>query len=308
MNSPGRNCPLSYRYRPEAFDREPELAADTVWIAGGLYGNRFALQALRDLFEKEKGSKALAFNGDFHWFDADRTLFSSINAEVMKFHALRGNVETELLETGFDAGCGCAYPEWVDDGTVSRSNEIMARLRAAAQDAARLAALPMHLVANVGPARVGIVHGDAWSLAGWGFSQETLSTPEGRAAAEGAFREAGLEIFASSHTCLPVLQRFGRGRAIVNNGAAGMPNFRGERFGLATRISVLASPVALYSVRVGGVFVEAVPLRYDHVAWERQFLELWPEGSAAHRSYYQRITEGPSYERAQAVREALAPA
>ncbi|HZM33674.1 MAG TPA: hypothetical protein VFC18_04195 [Burkholderiales bacterium] len=119
MKPPGRNCPLSYRYRPGVFDRPPELAADALWIAGGLYGNPFALQALGALFEKEKGSKALVFNGDFHWFDADSALFYSVNAEVMKFHALRGNVETELVESGFDAGCGCAYPEWVDDGTVA---------------------------------------------------------------------------------------------------------------------------------------------------------------------------------------------
>jgi hypothetical protein len=172
----------------------------------------------------------------------------------------------------------------------------------------RLAALPMHLVAQVGPARVGIVHGDAWSLAGWGFSQETLSSSEGRAAAEGAFREADLEIFASSHSCLPVLQRLGGGRVIVNNGAAGMPNFRGERYGIATRISVSPSQRAIHTLRVGSVFVEAIALHYDHAAWERQFLELWPEGSAAHRSYYGRISEGPAYDRRQALREALAAA
>jgi hypothetical protein len=308
MTPPGRNCPLSYRYRPEAFARTPELAADSLWIAGGLYGNPFALQALVDLFAKEKGSKALAFNGDFHWFDTDRTVFSSINAEVMKFHALRGNVETELVESAFDAGCGCAYPEWVDDGTVERSNEIMARLREAARDPARLAALPMHLVAQVGGARVAVVHGDAWSLSGWGFSQEALATAEGRVAARQAFDEARVDVFASSHTCLPVLQCFGDGRAIVNNGAAGMPNFRGERHGIATRISLHACPEAIFSKKLGRVFVEAIPLRYDYAAWEKAFLELWPEGSAAHRSYYDRITKGPSYAPEQALREELAVA
>ncbi|HZM33673.1 MAG TPA: hypothetical protein VFC18_04190 [Burkholderiales bacterium] len=56
-------------------------------------------------------------------------------------------------------------------------------------------------------------------------------------------------------------------------------------------------------MRAASVFVEAIPLRYDYAAWERVFLELWPEGSAAHRSYYKRITGGPSYDLVQAVRE-----
>jgi len=303
LSAPGRNCPLSYRYRPEVFRREHELAADTLWIAGGLYGNPFALERLLELYEDEPGAKALVFNGDFHWFDVEEELFSSIDRRVLAFHALRGNVETELVESGFDAGCGCAYPGWVDDGTVERSNAILRRLRAAARDARPLLALPMHVVARVGDARVGIVHGDAESLSGWRFSQETLATPEGRNWAEAAFSRADVDVFASSHSCLPVLQRLGGGRALVNNGAAGMPNFRGERYGIATRISLIPRPDALYRLESKGFFVEAIALRYDYEAWERRFLELWPEGSPAHLSYYGRIRNGPSYAPAQALRE-----
>jgi predicted phosphodiesterase len=304
LSAPGRNCPLSYRYRPEVFARDAELGADTVWIAGGLYGNPFALERLLALYERERGAKALVFNGDFHWFDADPETFSHIDATVSKFHGLRGNIETELAAPLPDVGCGCAYPEWVDDGTVERSNEIIERLRAAASDARALAALPMHLVARVGAARVGVVHGDAESLAGWGFSQEVLSDPHGRLAAQRAFDQAQVDVFASSHTCLPVLQRLGEACAIVNNGAAGMPNFRGERFGIATRISLSESGNAIYAMKIAGVFVEAVPLRYDHEAWEEHFLDLWPPGSPAHRSYYERITAGPPYAMEQALREA----
>ena len=305
MSAPGRTCPLSYRYAPESLRRAPELAADTVWIAGGLYGNPFALESLLALYERERGAKALVFNGDFHWFDVDPETFSHIDATVLRFHALRGNIETELAAPLADAGCGCAYPDWVDDGTVERSNEIIERLRPAAGEARALAALPMHLVARVGAARVGIVHGDAASLAGWGFAQETLSTFAGRLSAQAAFDLAQVEVFASSHTCLPVLQRFGASRAIVNNGSAGMPNFRGERFGVATRISLFKSADAIYSMETSGVFVEAIALRYDHTAWEKRFLELWPAGSPAHRSYYGRITNGASYDVGQALREEL---
>jgi predicted phosphodiesterase len=305
LSAPGRNCPLSYRYRPEVFARDAELGADTVWIAGGLYGNPFALERLLALYERERGAKALVFNGDFHWFDADPETFSHIDATVSKFHGLRGNIETELAAPLPGVGCGCAYPEWVDDGTVERSNEIIERLRAAAGDARALAALPMHLVAQVGEARIGIVHGDFESLAGWAFSQEALSTSAGRLSAQQAFDLARVDVFASSHTCLPVLQRFGESRAIVNNGSAGMPNFRGERYGVATRISLFESGNAIYSMKISGLFVEAIPLRYDQAAWEKRFLELWPAGSPAHRSYYARITNGPSYTVGQALREDL---
>jgi hypothetical protein len=152
----------------------------------------------------------------------------------------------------------------------------------------------MTLVAEVGGERIGIVHGDAESLAGWNFSQEVLATVEGVAAAERALLRSGVRVFASSHTCLPVLREFPGGRAIVNNGAAGMPNFRGERYGIATRISVHPHADTLYATRCGGLFVDAVALRYDTSAWEQRFVDLWPAGSDAHRSYYERIVGGPA--------------
>ena len=294
MRPPGRNCPLSYRYAPEELAREPQLAADSLWIAGGLYGNPFALECLIELYQRERGPKALVFNGDFHWFDVDPGLFARIDRAVLGFRATRGNIETELAAPHARAGCGCAYPDWVDDGTVERSNEIVERLRAAAVDTRRLAALPMHLVAQVGPARVGIVHGDAESLAGWGFSREVLSTSPGIDAARRAFDRAEVEVFASSHTCLPLLQRFGESRALINNGSAGMPNWRREIYGVVTRISVNPCDDALYGLQCNEIHVEAIALRYDQAAWKKRFLELWPQGSAAHRSYYGRISKGPS--------------
>jgi hypothetical protein len=301
-DAPGRTCPLSYRYAPSAFAGAPALTADTLWIAGGLYGNRYALRALLEAYDAETGDKALVFNGDFHWFDAEAAEFELIDETVAGFRSMRGNVETEIAAPADGAGCGCAYPGWVDEATVEHSNVIIERLRAAAlasgRDLARLAALPMTLVAAVGGERIGIVHGDAGSLAGWSFSQEVLSTLEGHAAAERQFARTGVRVFASSHTCLPVLKSFPGDRALINNGAAGMPNFRGERHGIATRISVRPPVDALYGTRCGSLFVDAMALRYDPAAWEKRFLELWPAGSDAHRSYFERIVSGPAFERA----------
>lgn len=303
---PGRACPLAYRYGAAALNRAPDLCADTLWIAGGLYGNTLALQALLDAYAADGGDKALIFNGDFHWFDVDAASFNLVNETALGFHAMRGNVETELAAPSDDAGCGCAYPDWVGDGTVEHSNRIIERLRGTARQSpealARLSDLPMHFVARVGDVPVAIVHGDAESLAGWGFSQETLSTRTGVRAVQRAFDEARVEIFASSHTCLPVLHRPENGGIVVNNGAAGMPNFRGETFGVVTRISLEASRNALYAVRKGDIFIEAIPLRYDAAAWQKRFLAQWPPGSSAHQSYWDRIVSGPNYQQHQALR------
>lgn len=303
---PGRTCPLSYRYGAGALRRPPELQTETLWVAGGLYGNVVALQCLLEMYAADPTDKAMVFNGDFHWFDVDSEDFRFVNEAVLSFGATRGNVETELAAPTEDAGCGCAYPNWVGDDTVKYSNRIVRRLRATAQrvpDAlARLSDLPMNLVARVGDTRVAVVHGDATSLAGWDFSQEALATSEGLLKAERAFDEANVQIFASSHTCLPVLQSFAKGRIVANNGAAGMPNFRGETFGLATRISTERHGQALYATRSEGLYVEAVPLRYDARAWQARFAAHWPSGSCAHRSYWDRIVHGPAYSPYRAMR------
>jgi len=305
---PGRLCPLSYRYGARSLAAGASLRVDTLWIAGGLYGNPEALDALLELYAAEPGAKALVFNGDFHWFDVAREDFLRVNDAVLRHAATRGNVETELASPESGAGCGCAYPDWVGEAEVARSNRIIERLRSTAQGAPdalhRLAALPMHCVAEVAGLRVAVVHGDAESLAGWGFSQERLATPEGLAAARAAFDAARVSVFASSHTCLPVLQPIDAERAIVNNGAAGMPNFAGTRFGLASRISVRPGAAPLYGARLGRLHVEAVPLRYDNRARRRRFCASWPVGTDAHESYFRRIVDGPRYDLANALRAA----
>lgn len=302
---PGRSCPASYRYGAGALAAPPAFAVETLWIAGGLYGNRYALDRLLELYDAESGPKALVFNGDFHWFDVEPQDFAYVDRAVLAQRATRGNVETELAEAHAGAGCGCGYPEWVGDAEVERSNRIMERLRRIARARpeafAVLRALPAYLVAEVGGERVAIVHGDAGSLAGWGFSQESLATAAGAAAARAALRAASARVIASSHTCLPVLQTFDAG-AVANNGAAGMPNFSGTAYGLATRISVRASRRAVYAANLGPLHVEARAIDYDRPAWERRFLELWPAGSEAHRSYYERIAHGPKYDLARARR------
>ena len=310
---PGRTCPLGYRYGAASLDRAPDLEAETLYVVGGLYGNPFALQAAQDLAVLEPDAR-LVFNGDFNWFNVDDAGFVAVNEAVLSHAAIRGNVETELLSQDAAAGCGCGYPDYVSDADVARSNAIMGTLAATAARhaglAARLAALPMSLVARVGDAQVGIIHGDADSLAGWHFGEEAIEP----AVVRGMFDAARVRVFASTHTCAAVAQVFDAAAgasALFNNGAAGMPNFADTRFGLVTRISLRPAPSdahVLYGTEVAGLHVDGVALEYDHRAWVDRFDRLWPADSPAALSYRKRIVHGPAYVMQKAMRAGIRPA
>jgi len=304
----GRFCPTDYRYPPAALNRPPDFAAEILYVVGGLYGNLAALRQVEWLAGRERQAVTLVLNGDFHWFDAEPEWFAAIEKGVSRHIAIRGNVETELARASdIGAGCGCAYPENVEAGFVARSNEILHALRAAAgrEAAVRLAALPMHLVASVGDLRVGIVHGDASALAGWRFAHDALDQRANAAWLDEVRARSGLDVFASTHTCLAALRDFetpAGGLTVINNGAAGMANFSGATFGLISRIATRPSPHApLYGVAQRGVCIDAIPVHYDLAAFLARFEARWPAGSAAHRSYHQRIIRGPSHTIEQAM-------
>ncbi len=315
--TPGRSCPLHYRYRPENMAVQASLRCDVLYVVGGLYGNAAALDEVLRLFAREAGDKRLVFNGDFHWFDTDVSTFERISDTVLAFDAIRGNVETELVDPDADdsTGCGCAYPDWVGQAVVDRSNRIIARLRRTAQrqpsTCQRLAALPMWLRADVGGKRIAIVHGDASSLAGWGFAQEALRDSGHRQLVRDWFERAEVDVFASSHTCLPVLQTWAADRAsgatakvLVNNGAAGMPNLAGATEGLLTRISSrpFEGPQRRFGTELDGLFIDGLAIGYEQARWQQDFLAAWPPGSEAYESYWKRISEGSDYSLADVVR------
>ncbi len=296
----GRLCPHDYVYLPSTLARTADFSTEALYVVGGLYGNRAALAAVERMAAAERAT--VVFNGDFHWFDAEPEWFDTIERRTMFYHALRGNVETEIArERDIGAGCGCAYPESVDDGVVRRSNDILAQLAAIAPRAARtrLRALPMNLVAEVGGLRIGIVHGDAASLAGWRFACDALDTAHNRVWLDKVRAASAIDVFASTHTCLAALRdfRLPTGRlTVINNGAAGMPNFVHTRLGLITRIAVTPSPHrAAYGIRRDRVHIDALPVAYDTTAFLDDFLRRWPEGAPAHASYFTRIAEGPNH-------------
>ena len=306
----GRVCPIDYIYEPAVFARAADFSADILYVVGGLYGNLAAAQAIERLAAAERGHVAIVYNGDFHWFDATNDWFVAVEQAVAPHRALRGNVETEIARTtDIGAGCGCAYPMAVGDDVVVRSNRILSELRSVAAGVpaarARLAGLPIHLVADIGGLRVGIVHGDATSLAGWGFTREVLGAAGAPTALADLQARSRVDIFASTHTCLALLHdtALPNGRlTVINNGAAGMPNFAGTHHGLISRIATAPSPHRpVYALKRDGVHIDAVSVAYDHRQFLNRFLARWPAGSAAHLSYARRILEGPAYTVAQAL-------
>lgn len=330
MNSPGRTCPLHYRYAPDALAAAEPLRAQTLYVVGGVYGN---VESLREVLamkrdEEQRGgySVELLFNGDFNWLDVDAQSFVEINETVLQHTALLGNVEAELGSVDADNGCGCNYPDYVDSSVVEISNAIMGRLREQAQMfpelGRRVAALPMFRRVEIDGQAIGVVHGDAQSLAGWGFAFEAMPPMRGEPKVQALaapshvtapgqiaddFRRARVCAFACTHTGLPVMQDFevdGKRRLIVNNGSAGLPNFKGKPFGLLTRVSARADAPAssLYGTTLEGVRFDALPIRYSRSDWLARFLGNWPEGSVAHAGYFKRISEGPEFTVRQAVR------
>ena len=315
----GRACPVSYRYSPAVFDRSPQLSVHTAYIVGGLYGNHQALDTILAMAQRERdrgGDVTLIFNGDFNWLNVRAEDLAVINDLVLRHVATQGNVEAELAAENSDAGCGCAYPDHVEEEVVTRSNAIMARLRGTAMAfpelRRRLGDLPMTLCIEVGNERVGVLHGDPEALAGWSFAVEAMppvgTTP--MAKIQDYFRRSATRVFACTHTGLPYAQRFfvdGRTCLVANNGSAGMPNFAARRFGVITRISAdeRVPEATLYGCQLDRVRVDALPVPYDHEAWLRRFLRDWPEGSPAHHLYHSRLLDGLDFSLPQAARDGV---
>jgi hypothetical protein len=330
MSPPGRSCPLAYRYRTEALAEPSRLVAATLYVVGGLYGNLAALRAVLQRADREAGAApVIVFNGDAHWLDVDAEDYRAISETVLAHHAIKGNVEAELAAGG-DAGCGCAYPDYVDDAVVDRSNRIMARLRATARQLPelthRLGGLPRYLTVTVGADRVGIVHGDPESLAGWRLALEAMDPgdpvvrrrlgwhgrPTTPADVRDWFRRADVSVFASTHTGLPYAQDFvvaGRRRLVINNGTAGLGNFAGTTYGVITRLSADPRPPAdsLHGITIGALRCDALPVRFDLDRWRARFLTRWPPGSPGHQAYFTRITRGTWLRPEQAARGNVTP-
>ena len=204
---------------------------------------------------------------------------------------------------------------------VDHSNQIITRLRATAgqfpEVVGRLGELPRHLTASVGGERVGILHGDPESLAGWRLALEAMEPgdpdvrrrvrwrgrPTTTAELLDWFGRARVSVFASTHTGLPfaqVIPDSGQYRLVINNGSAGLACFADTTHGVITRLSASPRPPtdSLYSTSVDRLRCDALAVRFDLARWTARFLAQWPPGSPGYRSYFGRITSGTPCPRA----------
>jgi hypothetical protein len=283
--------------------------ADTLYVIGGLYGNRPALARWKRWPPPSPARSRCVSTAISTGSTSMTPPLSRSTSGCCAMTALLGNVEAELLVEDEEAGCGCAYPSTVDAGVVERSNRIHARLKATArrhpEALAGLRELP-RVCPISGGRRAG--RSGAWRCRGAGrlaVRRERAGRSGEPDVAGGGVPGSGVEVFASSHTCLPVCRRFEFGdRAgwVINNGSAGMANFADTRFGVVTRIGASPSPhPRLYGGTLGGVHIDALALEFDADRWEREFLANWPPESPAHVSYFARIRHGPAHEPASAA-------
>ncbi len=301
MSSAGRFCPIDYHIAADAFIGKVDQYCDNLYVVGGLYGNSYAFDALDELIACEQGQTTVVLNGDIHWFDYPAEDFLAIEDRLSAHLPLVGNVELELRrQEDIGAGCGCAYPAYVSDGVVERSNSIHRTLSETVFNnpslkerlLSRAATAVCVLGDEMSGVKVAITHGDEKLVGGWDCSREALANVVRQKELSDWMQQNEVAILATTHTCAPAMIQLEHG-VVINNGAAGMPNFESLLCGLVTRISKQPNADALYHIEKDGVYIEAVPLRYNHEAFLAWFDDIWPTDSPAAISYRERIKSGP---------------
>ena len=72
----GRNCSLEYILQKDWTKKSKKLEEEVIYIVGGLYGNRYALEIINKMAQDENAK--VVFNGDMHWFDVEKEDFLMI--------------------------------------------------------------------------------------------------------------------------------------------------------------------------------------------------------------------------------------
>lgn len=312
----GRVCPMDYKLTQEMFEECDGAEINTLYAVGGLYGNIFAAETIKEIVEdgrKNGEISTVALNGDSHWFDKEEETFFKVENIIKKWIPMQGNVEMEMTRNSdIGAGCGCAYPDCVDDSTVERSNKIHGELKKIAEKNPELVAelknRPKVKIFNVGGKKICVTHGDEKLLGGWGCSVDSMQSEERRNDIKNWMDRNEISVMAVSHTCSPVFAGYGNENtegkstaAVINNGAAGLPNFKDGNYGLISRISTFKSDKAIYRTEIDNIYVEAVPVKYSTPEFIQWFDRIWKTGSPAEISYRERIVKSVDVEIADAL-------
>ena len=259
----GRMCPADYRlFDPAVFDR-----ARRHHRRGALRGRRALRQPRgarrgRAAGAGERAPVTIVFNGDFHWFDAEPDWFAAIERGVGapsraarqcrdRDRAAQRRRRRLRLRLSGDGRRGRGPALQPDPGRAARRcrgrRRRVAARRACRCISSRRSAACASASCTATPRR---------SPAGASRTTRSTIRQAARWLAE-VPRASRVDVFASTHTCLAALRDFAlpNGRlTVINNGAAGMPNFAGTHFGLISRIATRPSPhPPLYGTRRDGV-------------------------------------------------------
>lgn len=265
-------------------EKHTEVEVDEIFIAGGIYGNIFALEKLAKIAQ----NSLVVLNGDYHWFDVGEH-FDAVEKLIKKhnFLALNGNVELGLSSD--ELSCNCNYPELESKETKIYAEQIYEILKNSlnAEQKEILKPRKTSLNVKIGSKNLAIIHGDEKSVNGWGFDRANLNQKR--------LNEINLwlksnnfDIIASTHTCLSVACMLENG-VFINNGSAGMPNFSEFRTGLVTRVAKTQNENALYRAKLDEIYIELIRLKYDNKAFVSYFDKIWKPQSPAQKSYKNRI-------------------
>lgn len=292
----GRNCSLAYNLPLDWTKNKRIINEETIYVVGGLYGNKFALEKILQLADEERSKPKIIFNGDMHWFDVNTLDFLEIENSTADFEKLLGNVEFELFNDDDILGCGCNYPENVSDEVVERSNEIHKILKNNVRTEKILDDIKKRektLVLNYYGKKIAITHGDEHSLSGWGCGREQLLDNSRIKYLEEWLITNKVNALITTHTCLPVVKKF-LNSFLLNNGASGMANIKNETFGIFVRISKNRHKDALISIKDDDIYYELVKIDFDIEKFLKWFDIVWPINSPANLSYRERILKGTS--------------
>ena len=247
MNEPGRNCPLHYRYA-RAPSPGRERRCEVLYVVGGLYGNEQALERVLELFDARARRQAARVQRRLPLVRRRRRRRSRrSSAACSRFSATRGNVETELAAPQSHDGATPAAAAPIPTGWVTTSS------RARTVSSRGCATPRAHCLARAtrcSPCRCGCASTSGGARVGDRARRRAVARRLGLRAGAPARRGGTARRRGGSRrrksTCSPAATLACRcshavsaiAASLLNNGAAGMPNFAGAPEGLLTRIAM----------------------------------------------------------------------
>jgi len=226
-------------------------------VFGGVYNNRFALEALLE-DARRRGAEAVYCLGDLGGFgprpEKVRPLLEQGNVRT-----IQGNYE-ESLSSGRE-DCNCGYTDPRDNHFAAVSYRYTAA-HCSSDFKGWMGRLPRRRRVRVGDRELLLVHGSPRRVNEFLFAS-TSPVP----CLEMLVRQNRCDGFLCTHTGLPWHRRLPSGADVVNVGVIGRPANDGETH---VRYALLEAGETTGGSGGHGLSVELLPLPYDHRALARE--------------------------------------